>query len=146
MSCNELGNKPAKSDDLRKIIQFEENKMVYIANNVEGKRVLMYDVDGYLFQSEIKKCDKAFLLPDIKHAYLIELKGSDLKKAAEQIYASLEVLKSCLSDCCTIHGRIVCSRVPVPDLRSTQVVKLERALAKRNGRLEKQSKRMIENI
>jgi hypothetical protein len=146
MSCTKLGNGSHLSDDTRQSVNFDENGRKYQGNNKGSKRVIRYQIDGYILNdSDDEKCDNAFLLPDEKKAYLIELKGSDLKKAADQIYTTLERLKNHLTNC-NVHGRIVCSHIPKPDLRSTNLVRLERALASKKGNLIYKSKLLIEDI
>ncbi len=140
-----LGENGLISDDTRSRVLFEENKMKYIGNNPQRKQVQRYDIDGGMFNSERKKCDKALVIPDDKTTYFIELKGCDLKKAATQISETITILREKISGH-TVHGRIICSRIPKPDIRSTQVVKLQQELLRYNGKLEKNSKVIEENI
>ncbi len=141
---DKLGTKGLLSDDNRSVAQFEENGMVYKGVNQQRHRVLRYDVDGKMI-TQGKKCDKALALPDLNTLYLIELKGCDLKKAATQLFETIKVLDHKL-DGVVVHGRAVCSRIPKPDIRSTQVVRLERELAKRKGSFKKNSKVIEERI
>lgn len=142
---SKLGDVGRISSDKRTTVKFEENKMVYIGNNTRKRTVNMYDVDGVMFKGRQKKCDKAIEIPDIDEIYLIELKGCDLKKAAVQITETIENLGKKIEGS-KVNGRIICSRIPKPDIRSTPVVKLERELAKRKGRLVKVSKKLEEDI
>lgn len=132
------------SDDRRTVAQFNENGMIYRGINNTNKKVLRYRIDGAMISGGVKKCDHALGLPEEQILYLIELKGSDLKKAAEQIYETISALRDKL-DGMIVHGRAVCSRIPKPDLRSSQIIRLERALAQRQGSFFKQSK-IIEEI
>lgn len=142
---NKLGVEGLLSDDKRKIVQFDENGIIYRGINNEKKRILRYCVDGEMIKDDKKKCDRAFGLPDHNIVYLIELKGCDLKKASEQIYETIIALESKISGY-VIQGRAICSRIPKPDIKSTQVVRLEREIAKRKGSFIKSSRFFEENI
>lgn len=142
---NRFGNIGLLSADNRKIVQFEENGMVYKGINNGLKHALRYDVDGAMISGGTKRCDKAIFLPDSETVYLIELKGTDLKKAAEQISQTMLTLHSNL-DGCVVHGRVICTRIPTPDIRSTQVMRLELALAKKNGTFRKGCRLLSEDI
>lgn len=123
---------------------FFEDGMVYKGVNQKAKRVLRYDVDGKMI-TKGEKCDKALELSEQKTIYLIELKGKHLKKAATQIYETILTLDSKL-DGYVVHGRAVCSAIQRPDIRSTEVIRLERELVKRNGTFRKNSRIIEENI
>ncbi|WKC40636.1 hypothetical protein [Shewanella algae] len=140
-----LGRIGLTVNDSRSIVVLSENGMQYKANNVKRKNVICYDVDGVMIASENKKCDKALGVPDDRALFLVELKGCDLKKASEQIFSTIQALDEKIGEF-KVFGRIVCSRVPKPDIRSTQVVRLERELAKRNGNLKKNSRVLEEDI
>ena len=140
-----MGEKGLHSDDTRSIIKFTENKMTYKGINTNRRRVLRYQIDGGMFDNNQTKCDNAFGFPDTDDFYLIELKGKDLKHASVQIYDTIQALNRKIK-CYTVHGRIICSKIPRPHLRSTQIVRLERELAKRGGRLIKKSILLEENI
>lgn len=142
---NILGEQGLIAMDDRLNVKFEENKMVYLAINNHRKNVHMYDVDGKMINTESKKCDKALVIQKTKEIYLIELKGCDLKKAAVQIFDTIQHINEKVVGY-KIHGRIICSRIPKPDIKSSQVVRLERELAKRQGNLKKNSKQLEENI
>jgi len=139
-----MGTTGLLSEDRRSIAQFNENGMIYKGINNTKKKVLRYQVDGAMISNGVKKCDNALGLPEQNIMYLIELKGSDLKKAAEQILETIVELSDKL-DGMIVHGRVVCSRIPKPDIRSSQIIRLERELAQRKGNFFKQSK-IIEEI
>lgn len=142
---NRLGIVGLLSDDKRKFIQFKENGMEYRGINNQLKRTLRYDVDGAMISGNIKRCDKALFQPESLTVYLIELKGSDLKKAAEQISQTMLALRDSIKDC-VVHGRAICTRIPAPDVRSSQIIRLERDLAKTNGSFKKSCRVLIEDI
>lgn len=148
---NRFGGKGLLSDDSRPIVRLEENGMTYIGLNKNRRRILRYSVDGGLISSATKRCDKAAYLPadqNLKKSevvYLVELKGSDLKKAAQQISQTIITLGHLL-DGCEVHGRAICTRIPTPDIRSSEIIKLERDLAKMNGTFRKSSTVLNEEI
>jgi hypothetical protein len=140
----QLGEKGLLSDDARPIVLFEENRKIYRGINTQRKNVLRYKVDEGMIQSG-EKCDYALGICDENKLYFIELKGSDVSKAAEQILETMRHLSEKVRGF-SIFGRIVCSRVPRPDLRSTQLVRLERELARHNGNLVRQTLLLEEEI
>jgi len=63
------------------------NPQKHVANNINKSYVTHYKVDGVVIQVG-DRCDFLLINEDAKIAYLIELKGSDLSKAAEQLEAT----------------------------------------------------------
>ncbi|MCE1240432.1 MAG: hypothetical protein LWW83_10970 [Azonexaceae bacterium] len=133
------------SDDCRAIAQFSENGKTYRGVNSGLKRIVCYQIDNGVIDNDKKRCDNALTIPEQKIAYFIELKGEDIKKAAIQIAATINHFGDKLNDY-TVNGRIVCSRVPRPDVRASQIVSLERLLASKGGALEKRTRLLEENI
>jgi hypothetical protein len=145
-SCTKLNDLNSLSSDNRSIVKFEENKMIYIGSNIQRKHVVMFKIDGNLQCGNSQKCDGAFILPDEKAVFFIELKGHCINTAADQIYSTINIFKQDLNSDCKIYGRIVSSRVPRPDLKSSHIVKLERTLASTQGNLKIQSQKLGEEI
>jgi ribosomal protein S3 len=73
------------------------------------------------------------------------LKGADLRKAARQILATFMKLKV-KGPKVIFNGHAVLSRTPRPDIKSTEVVTLERELAKTGGGFRKESILMNEFV
>lgn len=142
---NRFGTDGLLSNDTRKLVTFKENNMQYIGINDSLKQVIRYRVDNGNINDTAKKCDTAAYLPSDSTIYLVELKGCDIKKACEQILNTMATLGDKLEGL-TVHGRAVCSRIPTPDIRSSQVIKLERELAKRKGTFQKASRKLSEAI
>lgn len=140
-----LGSKGVLSDDNRSTAQFKENGIIYQGNNLEKRRVIRYQIDGDMINDRSQKCDNALEVPEKSTIYLIELKGSDVKKASEQIYSTIEKLNTKLNNC-TVHGRIVCSRAPRPALKTTQIVRLQKRLAQLKGTLKTGTRKLEEEI
>lgn len=140
-----LGTQGLIAEDNRKIVCFEENGREYVANNTSTKNLVLYKVDDGLISGHTRKCDYALGLPDEDIINLVELKGSHLKDAAEQLTQTIYSLGGKLTGL-VVNARAVCSRVQSPDLRSSQVRRLEIEVAKRKGSFVKKSGKLIENI
>ena len=69
------------------VSQDYRNPQKHVAYNVKKSYVTHYKIDGVVIQDG-NRCDFLLLNEDTKIAYLIELKGSDLSKAAEQLEAT----------------------------------------------------------
>jgi hypothetical protein len=145
MNNNPFENKECEIfSDNRRIINVEENKRKYIAHNQSENVVCLIRVDNCLIKDGIK-CD--FLLLNISKAksYFIELKGSDLIHALEQINRTIDVLVPFIKEY-SVNVRIVLTKVFAPDLRSNQYKQLERKLKKLNGNIQKKEKVLNEEI
>jgi len=116
-------------------IVVEENRKRYIINNTNGECIAKVRVDnGILSSTSDSKSDYMIIRCQHDIVYLIELKGSDVKKACEQVLSTIEKLAAILQ-AATIHARIICSRVPTPALRSSQYNKLYLHCQAKNGQL-----------
>ena len=75
----------------QKIIVSSENKKTHTANNVEGCNVFQYKIDGDIIPttSPEVRCDYLVENETKQTAYLIELKGTNLLHAVEQIEATI---------------------------------------------------------
>lgn len=130
-----LGDKGLLSDDDRSIVSAAERGRTYRLLNPLRLQVVFYRVDGGLICAG-ERCDYGVGIPVEGRFYLVELKGKDLKKAAEQLSATLSVLEAILRGC-SFYCRVVLSRVQPPDLRSAGVIALERRLARAGGNLRR---------
>lgn len=139
-----LGNKGLLSDDDRQFIVFNAPRRSYRANNPSRLRVLRYLIDGAVINHG-ERCDYAFGLPNCQCVYLLEIKGKNIKKAANQLLATLDTLAYSLAPY-TVHGRIVLNRIPRPDLRASNVIRLERRLAQKGGNVIRSCKVLEESI
>ena len=115
----------------------------YIYDNKSSDSLTKYRVDGCLIADAGAKCDSLLLNCTKKKSFFIELKGSDLIRAVEQIDRSVDLLLSSLTDF-SINARIVLTRVNITDLRNTKYLKLEKKIQRLNGNLKKQSRQMTE--
>ena len=91
------------------------------------------------------KCDFLLLNCEQKQSYFIELKGSDLIRAIEQIDKSIDKLKNELLGF-SFFARIVVSRINTIDLKSTKLLSLEKKVKLLKGNLKKSSRLLEETI
>ena len=92
------------------------NRVKHIANNVNLNRVTHYRIDGFVI-TEGNRCDYLLINEDSKVAYLIELKGSDLQKAAIQLESTEKTLQRELHQY-ELKYRIVASRAKTHAIES----------------------------
>ena len=95
-----------------KIITAEENKRKLTIDNPSGKVVRKIQVDGCLQIKSGKRCDYMFEIDaPISQVIYLELKGCDIKKAYDQLVATINIFRvehgECKKEC-----HIVASRVP----------------------------------
>ncbi len=102
-----------------------------------------YIVDGCLISDDKPKCDFLLLNCTKKIAYFVEIKGSDLSRAIEQIDRSIDLLHKDFQEF-SVEARIILTRVNTVDLRSSKFIRLEKKLKKYGGGLIKQSREMTE--
>jgi hypothetical protein len=131
-------------DDTRKIVVFKENRSKYTANNVQQKNVEGYQVDGVLIVKG-QRCDKCLALPTENKLFLVELKGSDLPHACEQIESTIRFLNSHGFNR-AIEARIVLTKVSGPDLETIQYKSLSRKIRKGGGTLKKECLELEETV
>ena len=135
--------------------QHEDRKIVSIKDkghpaeyryiNQSANHLAKYRVDGGLISDNEAKCDFLLLNCEQKQSYFIELKGSDLIRAIEQIDRSIDKLKSYLPGF-AFFARIVLTRVNTTDLKSAKFLSLEKKLKTLKGDLKKQNGSMKEAI
>ena len=73
-------------------------------------------------------------VPEKDDVYLIELKGSDLEKAVNQIRATFMHLRTHLANY-QVHGRVVVGHVRRPAVRRASFIALEKSLAEHGVRV-----------
>lgn len=129
-----LGERCIKFADRRKNAVVEENKKEFIVRNPKEKLIIAYHVDGCLIKQG-KCCDYLVIITEDRVAHFIELKGTDIEKAVEQLNISIDQLLSALKGN-KINAWIVSSRVKTPAIKSTKIMKLQKKLKQLNGKLE----------
>ena len=76
-----------------------ENGCKHIGRNVSGHEIRQFKIDGEVIakNADTVRCDYLLLNDEAKRAYYIELKGSDLEKAIQQIEATVLMLQDSLT-------------------------------------------------
>lgn len=95
----------------------------HIANNRKKSLVYQYKIDGEVITVG-PRCDYLVINDELKTAYLIELKGSDVIHAAEQLSATADVLFCCLKGY-KLFFRIIANRISTHAIKSTAYKKYE---------------------
>ena len=93
MTCKPFDNCFDFESQNIKIVTFTDMKSstTYTYENNSLNTLTKYRVDGCLINDERPKCDYLLLNCSKKKSYFIELKGSDLIKAVEQINSSIDI-------------------------------------------------------
>ena len=109
-------------------------KTEFILNNNSNKIINQYIVDECLLKSKLReeKCDYLFRIEEIRTAYFIECKGSDILKAVDQLNSTLDVLENDLPEY-ILKAKIVPTKVYAPNMVTSSYRKLRKRL---NGNLE----------
>jgi len=125
------------------IFKDKKSKIEYRYENDALDELSKYKVDDCLITGDCERCD--FLLENYtkKYLYFIELKGSDLIKAVEQIACSLSLICKDFEGY-IVHARIVLTRINITDLKNTRLIKLQKKMNEFNGELKYKSKQYIE--
>lgn len=114
-------------DSMRKfIISLQANGRKYVAQNPNGKLVHEYhDLDKRTyFQNKYPCVDYLLYVEEDQRTYLIELKGSDIEHAYEQVLSTFKVLRTQIQVTASkTKGRIVLSKVSGPKLLTGSVKK-----------------------
>lgn len=118
-----------------------KTKYTYFNDSLDD--LTKYKIDGCLINDDGSKCDYLLLNCTKEEALFIELKGSDLTKAVEQIERSIEMLHKDFKHF-NVQARIVLTRVNTIDKKNVKLIKLERKLKKLNGKLIKQTRQLTE--
>lgn len=94
----------------------KRNPQYHKGINSNRKFVTHYKIDGSVIKSG-DRCDFLLINEEKRYAYLIELKGSDLVKAAKQLESTEKILKESLSGY-RLHYRIVANKCKTQEIRS----------------------------
>ena len=146
-NCNSFNSNFEFQHDNRKTVSFKDSghPTEYRYNNQSANHLAKYRVDGGLISDDGAKCDYLLLNCEQKQSYFIELKGSDIIRAIEQIDRSIDILRDDLPDF-AFFARIVLTRVNTIDLKNTKLLKLEKKVKSLNGNFKKQSRLLEETI
>lgn len=146
-NCRAFRNHFEFQHDNRRIVTFKDrgHSTEYRYLNQSSNHLAKYRVDNGLIADTEAKCDFLLLNCEQKKSYFIELKGSDLIHAIDQIDRSIDELKSHLSDF-AFYARIVVTRVNTIDLKNTKFLKLDKKVKSLKGDLKKQTRLLEETI
>lgn len=106
----------------------------YKYHNKTSDHLAKYQIDGGLITDGVR-CDYLLLNCEKKHSIFIEIKGSDLLHAVDQLDRSIDLLKTKLLGF-AVFARIVVSRMNTINLKSSRLLKLEKKLELLNGNLK----------
>ena len=120
----------------------QKSNSKFLYKNQSSDRLSKYRVDNCLIILGLR-CDYLLLNCDKRQSFFVELKGSDLISAVDQIDKTIDTLRDSLSGF-SIHGRIVLTRVNTIDLINVKYLKLEKKIKNLKGDLRKQSREMTE--
>lgn len=145
MACKPYENCFEFAEQKNKIVTFTDvrSSTKYIYENDSLDELTKYRVDGCLINDDNSKCDYLLLNCTKEVSYFVELKGSDLTKAVEQIDRSIDILHKDFKEY-SVEARIVLTRVNTTDLKSTKFIRLERKLKSLNGKLIKKTRLLTE--
>lgn len=119
------------SENERRIV-FSEKGKTYIAQNENQKKVLGFKVDGgYIKENEVRKCDYALIVNE-EICYLIELKGTDISSACEQLLKTIELVTEKHIDMNKFLCRSVHSRIATHKIENENVKRLKKKLKEIN--------------
>lgn len=107
------------SFDDRKNISISENRKKYLLHNDLRNNMAVFHVDGAMVQDKNTiKCDNLVLDTTGMKAIFVELKGTDLAHALQQINQTIDMMRDDIPNC-TKYARIVTSnRTNVPNIRA----------------------------
>lgn len=107
------------SFDDRKNISISENRKKYLLHNDLNNYIAVFHVDGAMVQDNDKiKCDNLLIDATGMKAIFVELKGTDLAHALQQINQTIDMMRDDIPNC-TKYARIVTSnRTNVPNIRA----------------------------
>ena len=92
------------------VSRYKRTRREHRAVNPDSCHVSQYKIDGNVVSDSSIRCDYLVMNEDRRNAYLIELKGSDIEHALDQLEVTAERLQKQLQGYC-IRYRLVCSRV-----------------------------------
>lgn len=122
-----------------------ENSCTHVGNNVNLNYVEQYKVDGQVFPagSGPERCDYLLLNEGTQAAYYIELKGTSIPKAIQQLNNSVSMLRARHPQCDRIFYRIV-YRSGSHEVNSSETLRWKRKVGA--GQVIIKSQKLEENI
>ena len=142
-----INNQNYTNFSLRPIIPMAEHGRKFTLRNNHRECIAEVKVDKGMVPQSAQEPRADYMLIRCLHniVYIIELKGSDVAKACEQIFSTINKLSDLLR-ATQIEARIVCSRAPTPDLRSTHFIRLEKHCRHSGGKLRVETREYTETL
>lgn len=133
--------------DKRKHVVVEENKKKYELSNDDDLIALFQVDDGMITSKDTIKCDNLFVDLTSRFAVLVELKGTDLRHAFEQINSTYMRVGTALKSY-RLYARIVTSsRTNVPNLKtSPQYIDLQKKMKSHGGNIQTKANSMCDYV
>lgn len=103
-----------------------ENRCTHIAETPQSHCVRQFKVDGEVFPfggNGPKRCDYLLLDDSAGHAYYIELKGSDIRRAIQQVESSITEINPSIGY--EVHCRII-FRTFTQEVKSAEILRWKR--------------------
>lgn len=124
----------------------QENKSKYSLLNPQRREVCKIQLDGcVLNDSSLLKCDYLFLSCETSAAFFVELKGSDILHAIDQIEKSIEQIGKDIA-ATRINARIVLSKAQTPDMRTPKYLKFKKKIHGLGGTFEHKNLVFVESL
>lgn len=151
ITCNRRGE-CIVSSDARSEVRCEEKGKQYILENDTKEQIINYLIDGGVIRKQYTgttKCDGLFVLKTNDSTFdviLIELKGTEVKRAFEQLSSVLvlEDFSDLYKACSHIYARIVMAAA-CPNLKADpRYVKLAKIIRRYGGNIKIHKKRFKE--
>lgn len=144
------------SHDSRKLISLWDSpksgksgtgKGNYILDNDLNHEIVVYRIDnGIISITNGNKCDYG-IYTENKNLILIELKGGAVNDAVTQMNSTITQLITIKSiECNAVHGRVITSRTPCPNIMHSYTFNLKKRLKELNGSLRIQTRQLKEKI
>lgn len=146
MSCNPFGTEysPLWADRRTNIVVSDSSSTKYVGLNPEKKAFSLFRIDGYVIPNQNKlKCDYLLVRCIDNNSFFVELKGSDLVHAANQIISSIKELTGVLEGH-VIHARIVLTKTPSLRLPHASLVRLDELVRATGGNLRRENVQLNE--
>ena len=139
MICKINEHKPYRAGK-HSVFTSSENGCTHRGKNTSRCEVRQFKIDGEVFTTSetVSRCDYLLLNDDLNTSYYIELKGSDLSKAIEQIESTISMISPSIPEY-KIFRRIV-YRTGSHKIRESKVILWK----KKYGTTAKISERTLE--
>lgn len=123
--CSERQSKIVSQD------RESRNPCKHVAVNKDRSCVAQYQLDGQVFTEHEQRCDFLVMNRDKKSVYLIELKGSNVLHAMDQVLSSSRLLQEDLAGWDVFYRIIYRSRTQ--EVRQSRIVRWKEKMGKKNG-------------